>query len=360
MTLLIIFVLTALLFSFLCSIFEAVLLSVTTAHIKVLEQDEKSSGPLLRELKSDINKPLAAILTLNTIAHTVGAVGAGAQAVVVFGNEWVGLFSALMTLAILILSEIIPKTLGATYWRALAGFTAHSLKYLVRLLYPFVVMSELLTRGLSHEEKIEGFSRQEFAAMAELGEQEGQLEERESRILKNMFMLHETLVTDVMTPRPVVFSLPESLTVEAYFAGHYDSRFSRIPVYTNNDEILTGFVLKDDLVLAQARNNTENTLENYRRDIHALSDTTSLSDAFDEILKQRAHIMVIIDEYGGMEGIITMEDILETLLGLEIMDESDKTADMQKYARQMWKKRAQHMGLYPPENNDENTTNNKQ
>jgi len=348
MTLLIAYVAIALFFSFLCSIAEAVLLSVTTAHISTLEQDGKSSGPLLRELRSDINKPLAAILTLNTIAHTVGAVGAGAQATAVFGDAWVGLVSAVLTLMILIFSEIIPKTLGAVYWRALSGVTAHGLKVLIRALYPFVMLSELLVRGFSQDMKIEGFSRKEFAAMADLGEKEGQLEERESRILKNMFLLHETIVTDVMTPRPVVFSLPESLTVYEYFEKHYDSCFSRIPIYVENDEQCTGFVLKDDLLLAQARDNTDQTLKTYQRDLFTLSDSTSLSDAFDAVLHQRAHIMVIIDEYGGMEGVITMEDILETLLGLEIMDESDKTADMQQYARQMWKKRAKAMGIALP------------
>ena len=348
MTLLIIYVSIALLFSFLCSIAEAVLLSVTTAHITVLEQEGKSAGKLLRELKSDINKPLAAILTLNTIAHTVGAVGAGAQAAVVFGSAWVGVVSAVLTLMILVFSEIIPKTLGATYWRGLANITAHGLKFLVMILYPFVVLSELLTRGLSRKHQVEGFNREEFAAMADLGAEEGQLEERESRILKNLFLLHETKVTDAMTPRPVVFSLPESLTVSDYFASHYDSRFSRIPVYTDNHEHLTGFVLKDDLLLAQARNNTDSPLSKYRRELPALLNTTSLSDAFEEVLHRRAHIMMIVDEYGGMEGIITMEDILETLLGLEIMDESDKTADMQAHARRMWKKRAQDMGLTIP------------
>ena len=354
MTLLVIYVTIALLFSFLCSIAEAVLLSVTTAHISVLEQEGKHSGVLLRKLKGDINKPLSAILTLNTIAHTVGAVGAGAQAAIVFGSNWVGLISAVLTLLILVFSEIIPKTLGATYWRALAGVTAHGLKFLVQVLYPFVVMSELVTRGLSHNQEIEGFSREEFAAMADLGEEEGQLGERESRILKNMFLLHEIAVTDVMTPRPVVFSLPASLTVSEYFANHYDSRFSRIPVYAEDREQLSGFVLKDDLLLAQARNNTDKDLSTYSRELLALLDTTSLSDAFDEFLLKRAHIMMIINEYGGMEGIITLEDVLETLLGLEIMDESDKTADMQKHARRLWKKRAQEMGLTiaPEEQND--------
>jgi CBS domain containing-hemolysin-like protein len=351
MTLLFVFVAVALVFSFLCSIAEAVLLSVTTAHITLLEQEGRRSGALLRKLKSDINKPLAAILTLNTIAHTVGAAGAGAQAATVFGNTYVGVTSAVLTLLILVFSEIIPKTLGATYWRSLASLTAHGLKFLVWILYPFVVLSELLTRGLSRGHELEGFSREEFAAMADLGEQEGQLEERESRILKNMFLLHETRVSDVMTPRPVVFSLPESLTVSEYFASHYDSRFSRIPVYAEDREQLTGFVLKDDLLLAQARSNTENALQTYRRELPALLDSTPLSDAFEDILHRRAHIMMIVDEYGGMEGIITLEDILETLLGLEIIDESDKTADMQQHARRMWKKRAQAMGITLPKDN---------
>ena len=351
MTLLFVFVAVALVFSFLCSIAEAVLLSVTTAHITLLEQEGRRSGALLRKLKSDINKPLAAILTLNTIAHTVGAAGAGAQAATVFGNTYVGVTSAVLTLLILVFSEIIPKTLGATYWRSLASLTAHGLKFLVWILYPFVVLSELLTRGLSRGHELEGFSREEFAAMADLGQQEGQLEERESRILKNMFLLHETRVSDVMTPRPVVFSLPESLTVSEYFASHYDSRFSRIPVYAEDREQLTGFVLKDDLLLAQARSNTENALQTYRRELPALLDSTPLSDAFEDILHRRAHIMMIVDEYGGMEGIITLEDILETLLGLEIIDESDKTADMQQHARRMWKKRAQAMGITLPKDN---------
>ena len=355
MTLLIVYVAIALVFSFLCSIAEAVLLSVTTAHITVLEQEGKSAGQLLRELKGDINKPLSAILTLNTIAHTVGAVGAGAQAAIVFGGAWVGVASAVLTLMILVLSEIIPKTLGATYWRSLAGITAHCLKFLVWFLYPFVVLSEMLTRGLSRGHELEGFSREEFAAMADLGEQEGQLEERESLILKNMVLLHETKVTDVMTPRPVVFSLPESLTVSEYFDSHYDSRFSRIPIYAGDREQLTGFVLKDDLLLAQARSNTENILAHYRRDLSALLDTTPLSDAFEEILHKRAHIMMIVDEYGGMEGIITMEDILETLLGLEIIDESDKTADMQQHARRLWRRRARDMGLAIPDEHDNNS-----
>ena len=349
MTLLIIYVLFALLFSFLCSIAEAVLLSVTKAHITVLNQQGSPVGPLLDELKSDINKPLSAILTLNTIAHTAGAVGAGAQATIVFGSEWVGMFSALLTLAILVFSEIIPMTLGATYWRALSGMTAHSLKFLVWIMYPFVALSEWITRLIGVDHDVEGFNRKEFAAMAELGEQEGQLEARESQVLKNIFMLRETHVTDAMTPRIVVFSLPETLTVKEYYEKHFDSRFSRIPVYKDDSEHLTGFVLKDDLMLAHARGNFDKTLDQYRRELTALPSDMRLSEAFELVLNRRAHIMAIVDEFGGMQGIITMEDIIETLLGLEILDESDKHEDMQRYAKRLWRHRARKMGLILPE-----------
>jgi len=348
MTLLIVYVAIALVFSFLCSIAEAVFLSVSKAHITLMEQQDRSGGAMMRELKEDINKPLAAILTLNTIAHTIGAAGAGAQAAVVFGSAWVGVASAVLTLLILVFSEIIPKTLGAVYWRQLSGVTAHVLVMLVLILYPFVWISEKITKGFSYNEEPEGFSREEFAAMAELGEQEGQLQEQESRILKNMFLLNETPVTAVMTPRPVVFSLHESMKVSEFFSAYDDTRFSRIPIYDHNREHLNGFVLKSDLLLAQIRGNSDNELKHYQRELKAVVETKSVYEAFELFIKHRLHIMMIVDEYGGMEGIITLEDILETLLGLEIMDEKDKQMDMQEHARRLWRRRASKMGLEMP------------
>jgi len=276
MTLLIVYVAIALVFSFLCSIAEAVFLSVSKAHITLMEQQDRSGGAMMRELKEDINKPLAAILTLNTIAHTIGAAGAGAQAAVVFGSAWVGVASAVLTLLILVFSEIIPKTLGAVYWRQLSGVTAHVLVMLVWILYPFVWISEKITKGFSYNEEPEGFSREEFAAMAELGEQEGQLQEQESRILKNMFLLNETPVTAVMTPRPVVFSLHESMKVSEFFSAYDDTRFSRIPIYDHNREHLNGFVLKSDLLLAQIRGNSDNELKHYQRELKAVVETKSV------------------------------------------------------------------------------------
>ena len=259
MLLLIVFVLLALVFSFLCSIAEAVILSVTPAHIMVLEKQGKSSGPLLRELKANVGKPLAAILTLNTIAHTVGAVGAGAQAVIVFGNAYLGVVSAVLTLLILVLSEIIPKTLGAHHWRKLAPATAYGLRILVWLLYPFVMLTEKLTGGMVEGVNLSGFSRSEFAAMADLSAKEGQLAKRESEILKNLLQLGNTRVRDVMTPRTVLFSLPGGTMVAEFFGKHEQVRFSRIPVYGEDPDQIEGFVLRSDLLLAQAGNDPDIT-----------------------------------------------------------------------------------------------------
>lgn len=347
MFLLITYVLIALVFSFLCSIAEAVLLSVTNAHVALLEQEGKRAGRRLRRLKADINKPLAAILTLNTVAHTIGAAGAGAQSAVVFGNAYLGVASAVLTLLILVFSEIIPKTLGAVYWRQLAPSTALGLKYLVIVLYPFVKLSEKLTGGLAHEGTLDGFSREEFAAMADLSSREGQIGEQESTILKNLLLLRDTRVTAAMTPRTVVFSLPQEVTVEEFFHKHDQVPFTRIPIYDGEQENIIGFVIRSDLLLAQARGNSATPLSNYRREITAIPFTMSLSEVFNEFMALRVHIMLVVDEYGGVEGIITLEDVLETLLGLEIVDEKDDAEDMQKLARKLWKKRARKMGLHP-------------
>jgi len=344
MTLLIIYILIALGFSFYCSIAEAVLLSVSRPFISQMEKEDPGKGKLLRNLKDDINRPLAAILSLNTIAHTMGAAGAGAQAALIFGDAYIGVISAVLTLLILVFSEIIPKTLGAHFWRQLAVPVARSVKLLIWILYPFVILSEKITSGLTHENEIK-ITRNEMAAMAELGEKEGQLASHESRILKNLFLLRETTIKDIMTPRSVVFSLSDNLQVSDYFDMHNSVRFSRIPIYNQHHDNITGFVLRNDLLLAQARGNTNTPLSTYRRDINALSDHTTVLDAYEALLNSRGQILLVVDDYGVMLGIATLEDILETLLGLEIVDEGDNIPDMQQLARRLWKKRAQEMGL---------------
>jgi len=345
MFLLIAFVLLALVFSFLCSIAEAVILSVTPAYTAILEKQGKPSGPLLRKLKTNIGQSLTAILTLNTVAHTVGAVGAGAQAVVVFGNAYLGVISAVLTLLILVFSEIIPKTLGAHHWRKLAPATAHGLRFLVWLLYPFVMLTEKLTGGMVDGANLSGFSRSEFAVMADLSAKEGQLAERESEILKNLLRLGDTRVRDVMTPRTVLFSLPGGTEVAEFFRKYEQIRFSRIPVYGDDPDHIQGFVLRSDLLLAQARGESIRTLDSFRRELPVLPDSASLARAFTLLLRQTSHLAMVVDEYGDLQGILTLEDIFETLLGLEIIDEGDEAVDMQQLARDRWKRRAEKIGF---------------
>lgn len=342
MLLLAFYVFLALGFSFLCSVAEAVILSVSSAYISVQEKEGKASGALLRGLTSDINKPLSAILTLNTIAHTMGAAGAGAQAAAVFGDAYLGLISAVLTLLILVFSEIIPKTLGATYWRQLAPVTGFFLKYLVLALYPFVKMSEKLTKGFKEESPLRGLSRNELSAMAELSAEEGQLAHHERNFMQSLLNLHELRIKDAMTHRTVVFALPETMTVETYFHKHDRNEFSRIPIFEDKEaEKINGFVMKSDLLLAQARGNGNKSLANYRKDMKVLLSNMPLSKAFDHFLNSRANMLLVVDEYGGLEGILTMEDLLETLLGINIVDENDRSASMKDLAKALGRRREQ-------------------
>lgn len=345
MTLLILYVFIAIVISFLCSILEAVLLSVNSAYITMLVNNNKKSGKLFMQWKQDIDKPLVAILTLNTVAHTIGAAGAGAQASIVFGNAYLGVFSAVLTLGILVFSEIIPKTLGANYWRQLAPIAAHILNYMIWFLYPFIKLAEIITRRFKGEQTLCGFSREEFSAMADLSSEEGQLEEQEKRFLKSLLLLRRMKVRDAMTPRTVIFSLSEDLLVEEYFHKYDQILFSRIPIYKENSEDLTGYVFRSDLLLAQARSNGSNPLSNYARDIPSVLESTPIQSVFDTLLKDRTHIMLVVNEYNTLQGIITLEDVIETALGLEIVDEKDQTVDMQKEARRLWKKRVKDKGI---------------
>jgi CBS domain containing-hemolysin-like protein len=344
MTLLIIYVLAALGFSFLCSVAEAVILSISSAYVSVSMNQGKKSGAILHELSEDINRPLAAILTLNTIAHTMGAAGAGAQAAVVFGDAYLGFASAVLTLLILVFSEIIPKTLGATYWRQLARPTAYFLKYLVLILYPFVLLSNKLTSRFTDESPLKGLNRGELHAMAEMSHKEGLLEYQEANILQSLLSLDALTVKEAMTHRTVVFKVSEDMTVNTFFHKHASKAFSRIPVYEDSEsEKISGFVIKSDLLLAQARGNGHKLLSEYRKDMVALLRSTPLAETFRHFLQSRTHILLVIDEYGGMEGILTLEDLLESLLGFEIVDEKDKHISMKRLARIIWKRREREL-----------------
>ncbi len=326
---------------------EAVLLSITPSYTAALEQEEHPAGEKIRRLKENVDRPLAAILSLNTIAHTVGAAGAGAQAAIVFGDAYIGVISAVLTLLILVFSEIIPKTLGAVYWRKLGPAVARMLVPTIWSMWPLVKLSQGLTRLLSRGQERTSFSREEFTAMAELGEEEGVFEEKESRILRNLFRFNSLRVKDVMTPRTVVFDLPEFQTVGKVVDEYDEFRFSRIPVYNENRDDVTGYVLKDEILLKAAQEEHDMPLKNLAREMLVVRDSLPLPDLLERMLDKLEHIALVVDEYGGVEGIVTMEDVVETLLGLEIVDEADSVEDMQALARRQWFKRAQQLGMVP-------------
>ena len=344
--LLITYILLALIFSFLCSVAEAVLLSITPSYIAGLQDKNPKLAALLKQLKQDnVDQSLAAILTLNTIAHTVGAIGSGSKATVVFGSSWFGLFSAVMTLMILFLSEIIPKTIGAVYWRALAGLTARFVKGLSWALYPLIWISEALTRFISRGKNIHEFSRKEFVAMAGIGEIAGKIDPRESRIIRNLFRLSSLTASDIMTPRTVISGLPQDITVTEALDAKPSVTFSRLPIYEKDLDHITGFILRDDLLHSKARDRGDFKLQTLRRDIKTVSDTILLSELLEFLLDQRQQIALVIDEYGGTNGLVTIEDVVETLLGMEIVDEMDRVEDMRALARRQWEKRARALGV---------------
>lgn len=349
MNLLIFYLFLAIGVSFLCSILEAVILSTSPSYIAMLEQEGHRSGVQLRKLKEDIDQPLSAILTLNTIAHTVGAAGVGAQAAIVFGDAYVAITSGVLTFLILVLSEIIPKTLGATFWRGLAPISAPLLRFLMIILYPFVVMSQGITRLISFYSQNPSISREELSAMADLGAEEGIFQEEESRIFKNLIRFNSLRAKDIMTPRTVVVGFNDTNTVGDVFEKYDELRFSRLPIFGEDQDDVTGYVLKNDLLIELAQDRKDTKLKELKRDVLILPEMIHLRDLFERILERQDHIAVVVDEYGGFSGIVTMEDVVETLLGMEIVDEVDAIEDMQKQARLNWLKRAKRLGIVDEE-----------
>ncbi len=333
MTLLIIFVLLAIGVSFLCSILEAVLLSITPSYVETVEKDRPDVAKQLRQLRGDIERPLAAILSLNTIAHTVGATGAGAQAALVFDDFGVAVFSALLTLGILILSEIIPKTLGATYWRALTPFTVRALPVLITAQLPLVWMSQAITRLLTSGKSIAEVSREEITALANAGRREGVVEEDETRVVTNLFRLPQIKAREVMTPRTVIEHIPGNATVASIVQGRDTFPHSRLIVTGDSIDQVSGFVLTRELLVAALNDQGEREVEDFVRDLPRVPEKTDLDALLDLLLDRDAHIALVEDDYGGTAGLVTMEDVLETLLGSEIVDEHDEAADLRKVAR---------------------------
>lgn len=335
MTGLILYFLIALVVSFLCSLLEAVLLSISIAQVSVMEKEGHKSGLFMVELKNNINRPLAAILTINTIANTIGAVGVGAKTQLIYGNEWVTIASGALTFSILIFSEIIPKTVGSVYNKSLAGFAAVSIKVLMVIAWPFVILSETISKYIHNGENniTSKASREELLALAEISEDEGSIDEQEGDIIENLMKLDDMKVEEIMTPRSVMFSLQEEETVGSVIEKHSPIAFSRIPVYRKDFDDITGIVNRYTLVDKQAQDEYQVKMNHMMKSILSIDETTSVSDALDMFVKRRQQMFIVKDEFGTTTGLITLEDAIETLLGVEIVDEHDNVVDMRKFAK---------------------------
>ena len=346
MVLLFIYLFVALFFSFLCSILEAILLSITPSYVGAKVKENKKYAGRLQKYKENIDLPLAAILTINTFAHTIGAAGVGSQVQTIWGNEYLSIASAILTIIILIFSEIIPKTIGANYWKQLSSFATITLTIMIYSpLYPIIWLSNQITKLLSKNKDNSVLSRSEFHAMAEIGVKEGIFKEEESKILMNLMVFNKISVKNIMTPRTVVLAAKNNLLINEFFETNEKIRFSRIPVYEEDIDNVTGYVLKDDIMQNIIEHKENKTLKDLSREIKVVSEQMPIIRLFYKLIEDKEHIAMVVGEYGEMVGIVTMEDIIETLLGTEIMDELDNVEDMQEQAKLIWEKRAKRLGL---------------
>lgn len=333
MGLILLYFLGALSLSFLCSVLEAVLLSTPMSYISMRENQGSKTATLMKQYKNNVDRPVGAILSLNTIAHTIGSAGVGAESIKIFGEQYFGLISAILTLLILVLSEIIPKTIGASYWRSLALPSTRIIRVLILITYPLVLLSELITKVFTPRGNQASMSREEVSAMVDVGTTEGIFRESESKLIKSCIALSGVKARQIMTPSIVVESACQDLTVKD-FQTKQSWSFSRIPVYAGDKDYITGYVLKDAVLKLLSEDQFHVKLSDLKRPILTFREEESVFQIWEEMLEKREHISVINDEYGGLRGLVTMEDIIETMTGVEIVDEDDVAVDMQALAKE--------------------------
>lgn len=357
MGLLVFYALISIFFSFLCSILEAAFLSVTPTFLRMKKNEGKAYAETLEMMKKNVDQPLIAILTVNTIAHTVGAILVGVQAEKVFSNggNMVGIVSAIMTLAILIISEIIPKTIGANYWQSLGNFTATSLQALIfPLKYTGILWLMMqITKLMGKSPHTGTVSKEEYIALTDAAVEEGVFGDNETTFIQNILKFKSIKAQNIMTPFAVALIAEENMTIKEFYDSQEELIFSRIPIYETTPNNITGFVLKDKVLEELIENKSQEPLKSIKKEIPIVSKETPITKLFKKFIEDKAHMAVLVDEYGHTVGLVTMEDIIETLLGLEIMDESDNIEDMQILARQNWERRARRMGILGPKTNKE-------
>ncbi|MBQ2979250.1 MAG: HlyC/CorC family transporter [Bacteroidaceae bacterium] len=343
MGLVLFYMLLALSVSFLCSVLEAVLLSTPISFIAMKEQEGARNAALMMRLKKDPDRPLSAILSFNTIAHTIGSAGVGAEATKVFGDEWFGVISTVLTLLILVLSEIIPKTVGSYYWRQLAMMAAPIIRVMIVIMYPLVWLSEFITKLVSKDQHPLSVSREEVTAMVSVGTEEGVFETQEKAIIQNLFKLDNITVGEIMTPRTVVVAAQENMLLKEFYSDEENRSYSRIPIYGETPDFMTGYILKQTLLENLADDKFDMELRDIRRPLLSYDEDTPVGDAWEEMLKGKEHIAQVRNEYGLFLGVVSMEDIIETIIGQEIVDEKDTVADLQEYAREKWKEQSEQL-----------------
>jgi len=323
-----------------CSVLEAVLLSVNMSYISLLEKEKPAVGRLLKLQKTNISKSIASILILNTIAHTLGAAAVGAQAAILFGNDAVIIVSMIMTFAILFLSEIIPKTIGAIYWKELAPISAHTIRIFIWITYPIILTTLAVTNKISKGKKdVNSLTKEELLESMLISEDEGVIDEKESDVIENILNLDNIKVREVLTPRSVVFAIDESMSIKDIINTKEDIfKFSRIPVYKDSIEDVTGIVLTKR-IFKQALEDDNVTVSSIKKKIFPINENIPVSKALDLFITKKEHMFLVTDNYDQTEGIITLEDCVETILGVEIVDESDSTVDMRELAKQKMKQK---------------------
>ncbi|MCK4441143.1 MAG: DUF21 domain-containing protein, partial [Sulfurovaceae bacterium] len=339
MSYLILFFLLSVGISFLCSVLESVLLSTQMSFVSLLEKESPSTGKLLRSHKENINVSIASVLILNTIANTLGAAAVGAQASKIFGDSAVMYVSIILTFAILYISEIIPKTIGAIYWKQLAPISAHLIKFFIFITYPIILTTLFITNKISSGNEDVTTTKDELLESMLMSEDEGVIDEKESDYIENVLKLDEVKVQDILTPRSVVFALEEHLSIKEVLETQEEIfNFSRIPIYNETIDNVTGIILTKHLFKESLQDNIA-TLSSIKKDIFSINENIPVSKALDLFISKKEHMFLVIDSYDQTEGIVTLEDCVETILGIEIVDESDKAEDMRELAKRLMKQR---------------------
>ena len=336
MTLLIIYFALAVGVSFLCSMLESILLSLNMSHINVVKKSDPNIGKSLEKLKKNLNVSLASILILNTIANTLGAAGVGAQASKLFGNEYMFYVSAILTLVILFVSEIIPKTIGAMYYKELAPVASYIINIFIFITYPLIIVSIFITKKIAKDENANIITREELLESTLISENEGVIDEKESDYIENILCLNKSKVHEILTPRSVIFALEKEKHIKDIIERPGIRKFSRVPLYDGTIDNIVGVVLSKQ-IFEEAISTQETKLEKLMQPIFSINENIPVSYTLDLFIKRKEHMFLVTDSYGQTEGIVTLEDCIETLLGVEIMDELDTTEDMQKLAKEKMK-----------------------